>query len=218
MVPHSYKVVSTHAHKISGWTITYRLFHSRAPHIGGMNGDVQSELATLAFKNGEQLEDFHSIIIILQQEIFLSEETLSPTILIFQYMKAFSKIKKVKAFILPTFLYNNIEYAVYIGGYIHRTYFYLGTIGAPTPLTTSVQGYHKLGPSSYINNYTAYLQTVIAALCMIQKSVCEYCGRIGHKSDACIIRSANFLPTSLGRKMNQFNALHGDETKKPPRE
>ena len=31
------------------------------PHIGGINGDVQSNLSTLAFKNREQLEDFHSI-------------------------------------------------------------------------------------------------------------------------------------------------------------
>ena len=56
--PQAYKIVSTHAHEISGWKILSRLFHSRPSHIGGMNGDFQSDLATLAFKNGEQLEYF----------------------------------------------------------------------------------------------------------------------------------------------------------------
>ena len=53
-----------------------------------MNGDVQSDLATLTSKNREQLEDFHGRIIILQQEIILSEEIVSPARLLFQYMKA----------------------------------------------------------------------------------------------------------------------------------
>ena len=84
MAPQAYKVVSTHAHEISGWTILSRLIHSRAPHLGGMNGDVQSNLSTLAFKNGEQLEYFHSRILRLQQEIMLSGEIVSPTRLLFQ--------------------------------------------------------------------------------------------------------------------------------------
>ena len=53
MAPQAYKIVSTHAHETSGWIILSRLLHSCAPHIGGMNGDVQSDLATLAFRNGE---------------------------------------------------------------------------------------------------------------------------------------------------------------------
>ena len=53
-----------------------------------MNGDVQYNLATQAFKNGEQLEDFYIRIIRLQQEIMRSGEIVSPTRLIFQYMKA----------------------------------------------------------------------------------------------------------------------------------
>ena len=72
MAPQACKVVSTHAHDISRWNILSRLLHSRAPHLGGMNGDVQSDLDTLAFRNGEQLEDFHSRILRLQQEIMLS--------------------------------------------------------------------------------------------------------------------------------------------------
>ena len=72
MAPQAYKIFSTHAYEISGWTILSRLLHSRAHHIGGMNGDFQSDLATLAFKNGEQLEYFHSMILRLQQEIMLS--------------------------------------------------------------------------------------------------------------------------------------------------
>ena len=72
MAPQAYKVFSTHAHEISGWTILSRLLHSSAPHIGGMNGDVQSDIVTLSFNNGEQLEYFCSKILRLQQEIMLS--------------------------------------------------------------------------------------------------------------------------------------------------
>ena len=64
-----------------------------------MNGDVQYDIANLALNNGEQLEDFHSIILILQQEIILSVENLSPPRLIFQCMKELSKSDKLKAFI-----------------------------------------------------------------------------------------------------------------------
>ena len=79
MAPQAYKIVSTHAHEISGWTILSRLLHSRAPNLGGMNGNVKSDLATLAFRNGEQLEDFYSRILRLQQESMLSGEIVSPT-------------------------------------------------------------------------------------------------------------------------------------------
>ena len=43
-----------------------------------MNSDVHYDLATLAFKNGEKIEYFHSRIIRIQQEIILYEETVSP--------------------------------------------------------------------------------------------------------------------------------------------
>ena len=85
----------------------------RDPNIGGITGCVQSDLSTLAFKNGEQIEYFRSIILRLQQEIILFGETVSPIILLFQYMKGFSKSDKLKAFIAPkmtdliTFLDNN---------------------------------------------------------------------------------------------------------------
>ena len=121
MAPQAYKIVSTHYHEISGWTILSRLLHSRTPHIGGINGDGQSYLATLAFRNGEQLEDFHSRILRLEQEIILSGEIFSPTRIIFQYMKALKKSEKLKAFIAPkityliTFLDKNGKYAVYYG-------------------------------------------------------------------------------------------------------
>ena len=59
--------------------------------FGGITGDVESDLSTLAFNNGEQPEDFHGRILILEQEIILSVETLSPSRLLFQYMKALSK-------------------------------------------------------------------------------------------------------------------------------
>ena len=80
-------VVNYHAHEISGCTILSTTLHARDPHIGGMNGDVQYYLSVLEFKNGEQLEDFHSRIIRLQQEINLPRESLSPTMILLQYMK-----------------------------------------------------------------------------------------------------------------------------------
>ena len=52
MAPQAYKVVSTNDNEISGWTILSRLLHSLAPNLGGMNGNVKSDLATLEFKNG----------------------------------------------------------------------------------------------------------------------------------------------------------------------
>ena len=83
MSPQAYKFVSTHAHDISGWTILSRLLHSRDPHLGGMKGDLQSDISTLEFRNGEQLEYFHVRILRLQQEIMLSGEIVSSTRLLF---------------------------------------------------------------------------------------------------------------------------------------
>ena len=51
MAPQAYKVVSTHAHEISGCKVLSRLLHSPVPHLGGMNDDVQSNLSTLALNN-----------------------------------------------------------------------------------------------------------------------------------------------------------------------
>ena len=125
MAPQAYKVVSAHAHEISGCKIIYILIYSRVTHHGGIHGDVQSDLATLAFKNREKLEDFHIRILRLQQEIILSGENFSSTRLIFQYMKALSKSDKLKSFIAPKmseliiFRDNNGKYAVHTGGDIH---------------------------------------------------------------------------------------------------
>ena len=91
MAPQAYKVVSTHANEILEYTILSRLLHSHDTHLGYMNGDVQSDLATLASNSGEKFEYFHSIIIRLQPKIILSGETVSPTRLLFQYTKAFLK-------------------------------------------------------------------------------------------------------------------------------
>ena len=87
-----------------------------------INGDVQSDTATLEFKNREQLEYFHRIFIRLQEEINLSGETVYPTRLIFHYMKEFSNSYKIKAFIAPkmtyliTLLYNKYKPDIYTGG------------------------------------------------------------------------------------------------------
>ena len=165
-----------------------------------MDGYVQSDLSTLAFKNVYQLEHFHGRILRLQQEIMLSEEIVSPTRIILQYTKTYSKSDKLRALIAPkmtdiiTLIENNGKSAVYAGGDINGIYRYLEIIGAPTPLTTSGQLSNNFSPSYSINNDAATIQPVIADLCTIQKSICECCGRIGHKSDACIIRGPKFLP------------------------
>ena len=155
-----------------------------------MNGDVQSDLANLAFKNGKQLEDFHGRIIRLQQKIMLSGENVSPTRLLFLYTKELSKSDKLRDFIAPkmtdliTFLENNGKYAVYTGGDNNEIDRYLDMIGASTTFTTSGQRSHHFRTSSSINNYAATIQPVIAALCTGQRIIFELCGRIGHKADA----------------------------------
>ena len=69
MAPQAYKVVNTHAHEISGCKFLSRLIRARAPFTVGMNCDFQSDLDTLAFNNGEQIEYFHIIILRLQQKL-----------------------------------------------------------------------------------------------------------------------------------------------------
>ena len=168
MAPHAYKIVNTHAHEISVWTILSRLVHFCAPRIGGLNGYIQYDLATLEFNNGEQLDDFYIRILILQQKIIFSVETVYLTILIFRYMKALSNSDKLKAFIAPnmtdliTFLDKNGKLAVYKGGNIHGLYRYLEIIGSPTELTTSGQHSNHFCSFSSANNDTATLQQVIA--------------------------------------------------------
>ena len=41
MAPQAYKVVTTHTHETSGWTILYIIIHARSPNIGGTNYDIQ---------------------------------------------------------------------------------------------------------------------------------------------------------------------------------
>ena len=137
-----------------------------------MNGGFQYDPATLGLKNGEKLVGFHSIILRLQQEINLSVETVSPTRLLFQYTKALSNSDKLKAFIAPkityfiTFLNNNGKLAIYTGVNIHGLYCYLYMVVAPTTLTASGQRSRHFVTSSYTNNDTETLQTVIADLRM----------------------------------------------------
>ena len=183
----------------------------------------QSDIDTLGFNNGEQIEGFHCRIIILQQEIIFYGENVSPTILLFQYMKAFSNSNKLKAFITPkmkdiiAFLENNGKLDVYAGGNIHGLYCYLEIIGYPTTFTTSGQSSHNLGPSYSTNNDTETLHPFIAALSIRQKIICEFCGRIGHNYYACIIHGPKLLPPSLQINTNQFKALHNDEPTDTPR-
>ena len=217
------KVIKTNNHEISGRTIISRILHSHAPNLVGMNGDVQSDLATLAFKNGQQLEYFHRRILGLKQEIILSVETLSPTRLLFQYTKSLPKIEKLKYFIAPkmiyiiTFLDNNGESAVYTGVNIHGLYHYLQLNLSPNTLTTSVQFSCNFDASSSIKNDTATLQPVIAYIPIRKNIICKFCGRIGQKDDACIIRGPKLSPPSIRRNTKQFNALHGDEPTGPLR-
>ena len=151
MANQAYKVFIIHAHEISGWKILPRLLHWCSPHLGGMDGDVQSDIATLAFKNWEQLEDFHIKTLRLHQEIIISVETVSPTRLLLQYTKEFPTSDKLKSSISPkmtyllTFLDNNTKSAVQTGGNINGLYCYLDIIGDPKTLTTSGQRFHCFG-------------------------------------------------------------------------
>ena len=52
---------------------------------------------------------------------------------------------------------------------------------------------------------------------MRNKIIFKFCGRIGHKADACSIRGPKLLTPSLRRKMNNYNALHGKEPNESPR-
>ena len=119
---------------------------------------------------------------------------------------------------LIKFLENNKKQAVYTGGNIHGIYFYLEMIGAPTISTTSYQCSHNFGPSCCTNNDTGTKQPVIEALHIRQNIICEFCERIGHKSDACIIHGPKSLPPIIIIKANKLNALHDYEPNDPPRE
>ena len=120
----------------------------------------------------------------------LSGEIVSPTRLLFKYMKALAMSDKLRAFIAPkmtdliAFLDKNGKSAVYEGGDIHGIYHYLEMIGAPTTFNNSGHHSHHFDPSYSSNNYAATIQPVISALHMRQKIICECCGRIGHKADA----------------------------------
>ena len=79
----------------------------------------------------------------------------------------------------------------------------------PTNLTYSSQSSHYFG--NYNNNDTYFVQLVITAIHGRQNIICEWYGRIGHKSDYCITRGTKFLQLSPGIKMNQYNSIHGNE-------
>ena len=83
------------------------------------------------------------------------------------------------------FLENNGKSALYIGENIQVLYHYPEMIGAPTTLTTLGQRSHNFGPLSSINNDTAYLYPVIESIRMRQKTIFEWCRRIGNKVDSC---------------------------------
>ena len=85
---------------------------------------------------------------------------------------------------LIKFLDSNVKYAVYTGGNIRVIYNYLDIIVVPITLTTSGHRSRRAVPLSSVNNDTESLKTVISAFHMRQNSICEFCGRIGHKYDA----------------------------------
>ena len=66
MAHQAYKSVNIHYHEIYVWKILAIFIYARTPHLVWVNVDVQSDLATLMLNNGEKLEYFHSIILILQ--------------------------------------------------------------------------------------------------------------------------------------------------------
>ena len=109
-------------------------------------------------------------------------------------MKSLSNCYKLKLYVAPkitdiiNFLDNNGKSAVYMGVNIRVICLYLDIIGDPTTLTTSGQHSHHFVHSSSVNNDTSSIHTVIAALCMIQKSIFHAFPSTGQKADAYIIR------------------------------
>ena len=160
----------------------------------------------------------------LQQDMNLYGETVSPTRLIFLYIKSLSKRDKLKAFIAPNikyiikFLNNNGKSDIYTGGNIHGIFCYREKIVAPSTLTTSCCYYKHVGPSSCINNNIATFQPIIDDICIQQKTIFECSGIIGLKDDACSIRGPKLISSSLRINMNQFKSLQGDEPNETPRE
>ena len=131
MTPQSYNVLNNPSYGILRWAIISRLLHSHAPHLVGMNGDVNSDLSILLFKNREQLEYFRSIILRPQKDIIFTGETLSLTRILLQYMNTFFNSDKLKSFIVPKmtdiipFLDKNGKSDVYTGVNMHGLYCFL---------------------------------------------------------------------------------------------
>ena len=119
MATQNYTVVTTHPYEISGWIILFRLIHVQFFDIEVMKGYVYYDLSKLAFNAVEQIKDFHSRIIRIQQYTILLVETVYPTRLLYQYIKALSKSDKLKVFIaskmtyLLTFLDNKNNVYIY---------------------------------------------------------------------------------------------------------
>ena len=73
----------------------------------------------------------HSAILRIQQEIKISGETVSPTILLLQYMQVLSKCDNLKSFIAPKMIDliilpdNNIKSSILTWVNIHDIYCYL---------------------------------------------------------------------------------------------
>ena len=134
-------------------------------------------------------------------------------------MKSLTKINKLKSLILPkmTYLITFLDNTICAGGNIHRLYPYLEIIISPTNLTSSGQLYYHFGTSSSTKNEKT-LQPAVAYLCVQHKVVCELCGRIGHKADACTFCGPNFLPPSPRINVNYFNTIHGNEQTDTQRE
>ena len=83
-----------------------------------------------------------------------------------------------------------------------------------TNFTSLCNFYRSFG--RYNNNYTTNIQPVITDLCARQNIICECCGRILHKVNLFIIRVPKFLPPSIGKNINQFISIHGDNPNEPP--
>ena len=104
-------------------------------------------------------------------------------------MEALSKRDKIKAPIATNIIYlitlldNNGNLALYTGVNIHGIYHYLEMIGNPTTFNTLGYCSNHFGPSSYIKIDTKNIQPAIVSLSLKQRSICEFYGRIGNKSD-----------------------------------
>ena len=109
-------------------------------------------------------------------------------------------------YLIP-FLDNHGKTESYTGGGICGLYNFLDIIVAANTSTYLGQISQSFSNSYFNNNDIYFIQIFIRDLNVRQKIICGFHGRIGHKSDPCIICGPKCIPPSLNQKMSKLNSL-----------